>query len=43
VNITDAGEPGKNDTPNIVVKDAGGTTVLSVSGKLNSGNHQAHK
>jgi hypothetical protein len=40
--FTDAGEPGKNDFANIVIKDAGGTTVLSVSGNLNSGNHQAH-
>lgn len=40
--FTDAGEPGKNDTAEIEVK-VGSTTVLSVSGTLNSGNQQAHK
>ena len=41
--FTDAGEPGKNDTASIVIKDAGGNIVLTVSGKLNNGNHQSHK
>jgi hypothetical protein len=41
--FTDAGEPGKNDTASIVIKDAGGNTVLTVNGKLNNGNQQAHK
>jgi hypothetical protein len=40
--FTDAGEPGTNDTATIVIKDASGTVVLSVSGKLDSGNQQAH-
>src|SRR5207253_859106 len=40
--FTDAGEPGKNDTATIVVRDKNGATVLSVSGKLNNGNQQAH-
>ena len=39
--FTDAGEPGRNDTATILIKDASGATVLSVSGTLN-GNHQAH-
>jgi hypothetical protein len=38
--FTDAGEPGKNDTAKIQI--TGGCT-LEVSGKLRSGNHQAHK
>lgn len=41
--FTDAGEPGKNDWATIVIKDASNTVVLSVSGNLNSGNHQAHR
>lgn len=40
--FTDAGEPGKNDSATITVK-VGATIVLQVSGKLNNGNHQAHK
>lgn len=40
--FTDAGEPGKNDTATITIKDPGGNTVLTVSGKLDSGNQQAH-
>lgn len=40
--FTDAGEPGRNDTARIVIKDASGTVVLSVSGKLAGGNHQSH-
>ena len=40
--FTDAGEPGKNDTATIVIKDSLGTVVLTVSGNLDSGNQQAH-
>ncbi|MBI4080922.1 MAG: hypothetical protein HY430_04090 [Candidatus Levybacteria bacterium] len=40
--FTDAGEPGKNDTANIVIKDPSNVTILSVSGNLKSGNQQAH-
>ncbi len=40
--FTDAGEPGKNDTAKLVIKDAGSNVVLSVSGNLKSGNQQAH-
>ena len=40
--FTDAGEPGDNDTATIIIKDADGNTVLSVSGSLNGGNNQAH-
>jgi len=40
--FTDAGEPGVNDTASIVIKDAGGNIVLTVSGNLNHGNQQAH-
>jgi hypothetical protein len=39
--MTDAGEPGKNDTFQIKITDAGGNVVLDVSGKI-KGNHQAH-
>jgi hypothetical protein len=38
---TDAGEPGKNDTLQITIKDAAGNTVLTVSGRIR-GNEQAH-
>jgi hypothetical protein len=41
--FTDAGEPGKNDLAVINVIDAGGNVVLSVSGNLKNGNHQAHR
>lgn len=41
--FTDAGEPGKNDLAKIVIKDASNNVILSVSGKLNNGNQQAHK
>lgn len=41
--FTDAGEPGKEDTATIVIRDGSGGIVLSVSGSLNRGNHQAHK
>jgi hypothetical protein len=40
--FTDSGEPGVADTARIVIKDAGGNTVLAVSGPLKNGNHQAH-
>ncbi|MBI2829464.1 MAG: hypothetical protein HYX77_09375 [Acidobacteria bacterium] len=39
--FTDAGEPGNNDTATIVVREANGVAVLTVSGTL-SGDHQAH-
>jgi len=39
--FTDAGEPSTSDFAQIEIK-IGTTTVLSVSGILNSGNHQAH-
>ncbi|MGD8554946.1 MAG: hypothetical protein PVJ32_05870 [Anaerolineales bacterium] len=40
--FTDDGEPGKNDTAAIWIQDAGGNVVLTVSGILDRGNHQAH-
>jgi uncharacterized repeat protein (TIGR01451 family) len=40
--FTDAGEPGRNDTASIVIKDAAGRVVLSASGPVSNGNHQAH-
>lgn len=40
--FTDAGEPGKEDFMEIEVKDAMGNVVLTASGFLKSGNHQAH-
>lgn len=40
--FTDAGEPGKDDTAKIVIID-GNNTVLTVNGKLDKGNQQAHK
>jgi len=39
----DAGEPGNKDSATIYIWDAKGKLVLSVSGNLKSGNHQAHK
>jgi hypothetical protein len=42
--LTDAGEPGTQDTFSLTVKDADGNVVLSFSQKrLTYGNHQAHK
>lgn len=41
--FSDAGEPGRGDFAEIVITDMGGNTVLTVSGFLNGGNHQAHK
>ena len=40
--FTDAGEPGRSDTARITIRNAGGVTVLEVSGTLNNGNQQAH-
>lgn len=40
--FTDAGEPGRNDTAEIVIRDPASNVVLSVSGNLRNGNHQAH-
>lgn len=40
--FVDAGEPGKYDTALIIIKDAGGNVVLTVSGYLKNGNLQAH-
>lgn len=40
--VTDAGEPGRNDTFTIKITDDAGNVVLDKSGKLRSGNHQAH-
>jgi sugar lactone lactonase YvrE len=39
--MTDAGEPGTNDTFRIKIKDASNNVVLDVSGKI-QGNQQAH-
>lgn len=41
--FTDAGEPGKDDTASITIRDANGDIVLSISGNLDKGNQQAHK
>jgi hypothetical protein len=43
VQLTDFGEPGKNDWATIVVYDAEGNLLLDVTGHLELGNHQAHK
>ncbi len=40
--FTDAGEPGVNDAARIVIRDPANNVVVSVSGNLNKGNHQAH-
>ncbi|PKN82774.1 MAG: hypothetical protein CVU47_01710 [Chloroflexi bacterium HGW-Chloroflexi-9] len=40
--ITDQGEPGRNDTISVVIKDASGQVISQVSGKLTGGNIQAH-
>ncbi len=40
--FTDNGEPGKNDTMTITIKDKNGNIVLTVSGNLHDGNQQAH-
>lgn len=41
--FTDDGEPGDGDTASIVIRDASGDVVLTVSDNLNRGNHQAHR
>jgi hypothetical protein len=43
VQLTDFGEPGKNDWATVVVYDADGNLVLDQTGNLQVGNHQAHK
>lgn len=43
VQLTDFGEPGKNDWATVVVYDGEGNLILDVTGHLQSGNHQAHK
>ena len=40
--FTDAGEPGTNDTASMTIT-MNGVVVLQVSGKVNMGNHQAHR
>ncbi len=40
--FSDAGEPGKNDFAEILIKDKDGKTVLDISGALTFGNQQAH-
>ena len=40
--FTDAGEPGRNDTAEIVIRDPANNVVLNVGGNLRNGNHQAH-
>lgn len=40
--FTDAGEPGTADTARITIWDANGNQVITVSGLVDKGNHQAH-
>jgi hypothetical protein len=41
--LTDAGEPGRDDTARIKIEDAGGNVVLDeATANLRGGNHQAH-
>ncbi len=40
--FTDAGEPGSRDSATIQIWDVNGNLILSVSGNLRGGNHQAH-
>jgi hypothetical protein len=40
--FVDAGEPGKDDSVKLQIKDAVGNVMLEVSGFLQNGNHQAH-
>ncbi len=40
--FTDGGEPGTKDHATYLIKDAMGNVVLSASGFLDQGNHQAH-
>ena len=39
--FVDAGEPGRNDTAQILIRDAAGNTVLNATATLSKGNHQA--
>jgi hypothetical protein len=41
--VTDAGEPGVNDSLKLIIKDISGNVVLDAAGKLAHGNHQAHE
>jgi len=41
--FTDAGEPGRNDVAQIVIKDPDGNLILNAGANLRNGNHQAHK
>ena len=40
--FTDAGEPGRRDMATIVIRNAAGDVVLSATGSISGGNHQAH-
>lgn len=40
--FTDAGEPGTEDFAAYTIHDANGNLVLTASGNLDNGNHQAH-
>lgn len=40
--LTDAGEPGRDDTISFTIADADGMIVLEADGMLRNGNHQAH-
>lgn len=40
--FVDAGEPGKNDTANIVIKNPSNVVILTASGLIDKGNQQAH-
>jgi hypothetical protein len=40
--LIDGGEPGVADRSDIVVRSPGGAVVLTESGALSGGNHQAH-
>ena len=41
--MTDAGEPGRNDVMTLTITSPGGEVVLDCSNTLNGGNHQAHR
>jgi hypothetical protein len=40
--FVDAGEPGKNDTAKIAIKNPSNVVILRAGGTINKGNHQAH-
>jgi hypothetical protein len=40
--FTDTGQPGREDTARIMIRDASGASVLQVDGRVDRGNHQAH-